>query len=511
MRFKNVKNSIKNVFISGIILSLFIITACGNDSGSDGGVNGPTYDPIDTSYAKTFSGGVAKNISEFNGKSIYALISFMPSDKRESDSGFVLNDPNERDWTLTTTAGKSMSFDNSASVKRLFSRYNVNLSRKTVFGTGQTDCDMKMRTKENKALAAKVKQFSRKTSGRFSKAPTGTITKDVTTWSNVIIPLWSPYHHINTTCRYISDHAYFFVDDRDTAAMSSYLSEYGTAFDAIYDKNHNKFGTESDVDGNGKVIIVFSSELELEDGLLGYFNPDDKYAVTTYDDSNEGDIFYMTTDSSFQGSVIKGTLAHEFQHMIYFDQHVSRGVTTSYAWLNEALSQAAEFYNGYTDNHNEWIDSYFNGGWYGLSLTYWSANNYGYGAIFIRYLIDQYGDTAIKNMCSTDKVGVEAVESATGEDFNTIFYNFTLALAMSGTGDTTDPKYNFTLDLMSIQATPRIRGGLMPSTDGPIVAGNGGTSWNYPYEVFFIDGSGTFSTMTLSGNEVIGTAFGLNQ
>lgn len=33
MRFRNVKNSFKSVLISGIILSLFIITACGSDSG----------------------------------------------------------------------------------------------------------------------------------------------------------------------------------------------------------------------------------------------------------------------------------------------------------------------------------------------------------------------------------------------------------------------------------------------------------------------------------------------
>ena len=81
---------------------------------------------------------------------------------------------------------------------------------------------------------------------------------------------------------------------------------------------------------------------------MGYFYSVDKYPKATYTQSNEGDIFYMTTDAGYQGDIVNGTLAHEFQHMIYFDQHYNRGVTSTYTWLNEALSQAAEYYTGYT-------------------------------------------------------------------------------------------------------------------------------------------------------------------
>ncbi|MCE5256178.1 MAG: hypothetical protein LLF89_04945, partial [Spirochaetaceae bacterium] len=233
----------------------------------------------------------------------------------------------------------------------------------------------------------------------------------------------------------------------------------------------------------------------------------DKYSSTTYSDSNEGDIFYMTTDTAYQGNIIKGTLAHEFQHMIYFDQHYNLGTTSSYTWLNEALSQAAEYYNGYTDNHLAWIESFLGNDWPGLSLTYWTSSNYGYGAIFIRYLIDQYGDTAIKNMCSTDKIGIAAVEAATGASFNTIFTNFTRALVMSGTGDSSDSRFNFTtLDLRSIQSTGR--GGLLPYTT-TLVAGNNYNGSLYPYEIAFNKWSGSFGTIKLTGTNFYGTAFGL--
>lgn len=489
------------LILCGMVL---IFTACGGGGGGDN----TNYAPIEP-----LGGGVAKNISKFNGKEIYAIISFQPSDKRESNVGFgPEDDSNEQDWTLTTTSNVAPSFIESGSVNNQCGRDSANLAKKRVFSLKQTLLDQKMREFENNILATTVPQFSKKLS-RIDAAAPATIAVG-TKWSGVNIVATESVNTINTTCQYVSEHAYFFVDDRDTVAISGYLDDYAVAFDAIYEVNHAKFGTENDVDGNGKVIIVFSQELS--GGLLGYFYAGDKFSSTIDGNqySNEGDIFYMTASASYQGDIIKGTLAHEFQHMIYFDQHYNRGVIFTYTWLNEALSQAAEYYNGYTDNHLAWIESflYHDGitdpGWMYLSLTHWTSDNYGYGALFIRYLIDQYGDNAIKKMCSTNKVGIAAVESSTGVNFNTIFNNFTRALVMSGTGDTDDPKYNFTtLDLQAVQ--PLGRGGLTSSI--VLNAGGGGTSWSYPYEIFFIKCSGNFRTMTLGGIDVVGTAFGLSQ
>jgi hypothetical protein len=48
---------------------------------------------------------------------------------------------------------------------------------------------------------------------------------------------------------------------------------------------------------------------------------------------------------------------------------------------------------------------------------------------------DRFYDEVIKNLCATRLVGVAAVESATGMNFNELFTDFTRALVMSGTGD----------------------------------------------------------------------------
>jgi len=441
-------------------------------------------------------GGGSVAVSQFNGKYIYTIVSPEPASKPEGSG----TPPSTYSYTISTVVG-SMAAPMTKELPFLIGA--PGRAKALHFGTQQMETDLRMRKAEQEALSSRALQLSKKPSGIDAAAPSPIVVG--TTWNGVYIVATGA--SISTTCSYVSGNAYFFVDNRDITAMESSLSSYGAAFDAIYAVNHTKFGTENDTDNNGKVIVVFSRELT--GGLLGYFWAVDKYPKTTYSQSNEGDIFYITTDTAYQGSVVDGTLAHEFQHMIYFDQHNNRGVTSTYTWLNEALSQAAEFYNNYTDNHEAWIWSFLDSDWStGLSLTYWTSLNYGYGAIFIRYLIDQFGDTAIKNMCSTDKVGITAVEAATGTDFNLIFNNFTRALVMSGTGDSVDPTYNFsTLNLQSVQ--PSGRGGLLIATSfsaGSMASGN-----LSPYSLAAAAWTGTLGTMDLSGTNLGGSAFGLKR
>jgi hypothetical protein len=445
-------------------------------------------------YAALSAGGAT--LAQFNGKYVYTIVAPQPAAKPEGSG----TPTTSYAFTLSSVAGSLPSPEPAASPAGALDRLPA-----VPYGGAQTELDLLLRETESKLLARKAKQLSKELPGIEAAAPYP-ISKG-TSWNGVYIYGTTP-STIDTTCRYISSHAYFFVDNRDIAAMEPLLAGYGASFDATYDVNRSKFGAENDVDANGKVIVVFSEEL-VALGYLGYFWAVDKFANDPSSNpySNEGDIFYVTTDAAYQGEVVNGTLAHEFQHMIYFDQHYNFGVTSTYAWLNEALSQAAEYYNNYVDNHEGWIFSFLYSGWSsGLSLTHWTSSNYGYGAIYIRYLIDQFGDAAIKNMCSTDKVGVAAVEFATGGNFNTIFNNFTRALLMSGTGDSADPKYNFaTLDLQAVQ--PYGRGGLRITASN--AAGSTVSGSLRAYSLAASGWTGTFGSMALSGTDVAGSAFGL--
>jgi hypothetical protein len=481
------KTSIGCFYKTLLIFSVFIF-ACGGEEKKD---NPPKVTNIDISKLNSYSNQ-------------YTMISAQPSAKPESNSAPTTT----YSFTLSSIAGSYIA----PSISHFeFAQENILTSKNTVYRSGQIICDNIMRQKENELLASGKPQLSKKSlTGIYRSAPSSIIVG--TPWNGVwILNSATTMTTINTTCRAITTHAYFFIDNNDTAAMSGYLSDYCTAFESIYTENHSKFGEENDVDSNTHVIIVFSSKLENISGLLGYFNSADKYAynATTNPYSNEGDIFYMTTASSYQGDTIEATLAHEFQHMIYFDEHVSRGVTNTYTWLNEALSQAAEYYNGYdssTSNHISWIKNYLTGDyWEGLSLTHWTDYNYGYGAVFIRYLIDQYGNSAIYNMCSTNKIGIAAVEAATGTDFNTIFNNFTISLVLSDVSSNSNPLYKFTsLDLETVQ--PNGRKGL--TTSYTASAGASADWWLYPYEIWFVHWSGTFKSMAVTGNEITSTPIG---
>lgn len=473
-------------FIIPLIVSSAFIGCGGGKKGSP---------PVVTQTIYDING---KTVDQLNGSAVYTMISSQPPDKPEGNG--TLSMP-KYTVTLTTTAAASSNYAAS----------NIFLKQLNSF-EGQAQVDSMMRAKENQILASG--RYSRSVS-RFNLSRIETpISVDTTKWDVKIYNFQTKLTKtVSTTCKYISKYAYFFVDN-DISTMNSLLAGYGTAFDAIYMKNHTIFGDETKTVGQEKIIIVFSRVLAETNGLLGFFNAEDKFSVTYYRDSNEGDIIYLTTASDMQ-KYIPATLAHEFQHMIYFDEHYRRGVTTSLIWLNEALSQAAEYYNGYDengDNHYLWIQRFLKKDWeYGLSLTYWSDYNYGYAALFIRYLIDQYGDPAIKNMCSTDKVGIAAVEAATGTDFNTIFLNFTRALVLSNTGITSDTRYNFKLplDLTAIQTTGRK--GLATSYN--YNAGDKLTGYLYPYTIFFAGWSGNFGSMTLTSDSrcgANGTVFGLN-
>lgn len=462
-----------------------------------GGGSHVSYPVSDSTSVFALNNGIAVDLAFFSRKKVHTLIASIPADKPE---GNQLYKGNLSSYQLITSA---LGNDNNLSESSVLSD-NIRrglLASQTVSGLEQAAKDMFLRHIENEILGRRLKQLPKSQSYLKSVPPEIQVG---TEWNNVYVNDVP----VNLTCRYISQFAYLFVDNRNVAQMEQYMADYGQAFDAIYIMMRSKFGSENDVDGNGKIIIVFSQELS--GGLLGYFYAVDKFPKIYFPNSNQGDIIYITTTSMYQGELVKATLAHEFQHMIYFDEHYNQGVYTMYTWLNEALSQAAEYYSGYTLLQQYRIREFLKGEYSGLSLTYWTDYNYGYCAIFIRYLIDQYQDQVIRKLCTTSKVGIAAVEEATGTDFNVIFANFARALVMSGTGDSTDEKYQFkTLDLKAIQAEGR--GGLISTVSN--INGNATYSDEIcPYGMAFYSLTSNVKTIKLNWKGSIqGVRFALNR
>lgn len=228
---------------------------------------------------------------------------------------------------------------------------------------------------------------------------------------------------ISATLRYKGSRAMVWV--KGSGFSTNQAAQLGQSFDStIYPLDVNLFGNPSDVDGNGRINILCYA---INDGqgtdggfASGYFDPDD---LTGASQANHAEVLYVDTSQVTDGNPLSGmetTLAHEFQHLINFNQRVlvdkhNEMVT----WLNEGLAMAAEqAYSGHVlqdriDYYN--LDSEIARG---LSLTQWSDSsdslgNYSLAYLFVQYLRIQSGQQAFviyKDLIHDPSSGYRAVQ-----------------------------------------------------------------------------------------------------
>lgn len=221
----------------------------------------------------------------------------------------------------------------------------------------------------------------------------------------------------------------------------------------IYNKMRNNFGYESDVDNNSKISILcydIIDNFDTTNGYTqGYFSPRDLYNV---ENSNKGEMFYIDTYPSMGTGNIKDisqvypVLAHEFQHMISYNNNVIKGNGKQMdTWLEEGLSLAAEqvYLNEarlnriYYYNRSRSIAN-------GHSLLYWDYNgdvlsNYSLSYLFMEYLRIQadQGNSIYKEIVDNPENNYKAVESVIKKyidpdmTFGKFMSNFRVALALN--------------------------------------------------------------------------------
>ncbi|MGH7619819.1 MAG: hypothetical protein ACREPM_21610 [Gemmatimonadaceae bacterium] len=144
---------------------------------------------------------------------------------------------------------------------------------------------------------------------------------------------------------------------------------FATMFDTLINPlDVQNFGQPSDIDGNGKVIIFFTKEVNAltpktgAGGVIGgFFFERDLFPLATQNGldgcagSNFAEMFYMlvpdslsvysiSQPKSYVSRVTPGTLAHEYQHLINASRRIYVNNANSFedTWLNEGLSHVAE-------------------------------------------------------------------------------------------------------------------------------------------------------------------------
>jgi hypothetical protein len=306
---------------------------------------------------------------------------------------------------------------------------------------------------------------------------------------------------------------------------------------------------------DSKIHAFILNEGSLGAGVGGYFTPFNyvpqaayncfigtyptgggpAYTAQTIPHSNEAPMIYIGWNTSSSTSVLYNTdedlvrsTSHEMQHLINYVDHVLlNDVRYEDSWINEGLSMLSQDFalNRKFGIAHDVDDAFYYAQQYLLApqnfsvtaftgmdstSTSWKYNCNGcYGAeyLFQRYLYDRFGgDTYLSKMLGAN-YSYANLQQATGVDPHVLISDFAIALAASGTGKTTDPRFGFTtLSLptpyadqfgrMFAAGAPQIVSGLQPSPS--------------PYLGSFVYYSLTPSAngQTLSGKD-LGGGFGL--
>ena len=242
----------------------------------------------------------------------------------------------------------------------------------------------------------------------------------------------------------ISAKAYFYADKNwwETLDFSG-QSRVRTALDSLSDEFDERiypvltqtFGLEwsPGIDKDYRIVILIHP---MKEGSGGYFNGGDEYSKLENPRSNEKEMLYLNSDY-IESSLAKSFLAHEFVHLISFNQKERIEKVSEEIWLNEARAEYAPTLLGYDNyyeisNLKERVKIFLKNP--SDSITEWNYDRLDYGALnlFTQYLVDHYGSGILSQSLKTDKTGIESInyvlkENKIDKDFSQIFTDWTIA------------------------------------------------------------------------------------
>ena len=204
------------------------------------------------------------------------------------------------------------------------------------------------------------------------------------------------------TCRFVGENAYIFVQDNlwDVVVVQPSIDRLGEVFDratpadstrGIYDMATEAFGPAPDVDGDRR-IFIFIIDMP-DDRIVGYFDP---RIATHVDPGLRKDAVYLDGyHLNSNPKLVRGTLAHEFQHLIHWGHDEDEEI-----WIDEGLSGYAEELVGFAETDPQMVPRFLDAP--DLDLTAWpfstsaSIPHYGATYLFASFLRERYGPEMIR-------------------------------------------------------------------------------------------------------------------
>jgi hypothetical protein len=220
-----------------------------------------------------------------------------------------------------------------------------------------------------------------------------------------------------------SDSAEVYVEDGQPVSAATAQAIADEFDDSIYEMVRTRFGPETDVDDNGRVILLL---LDIQDGfsgsggyVAGYFHSVHMYDESTFSNSNEAEMLFLDTYPADAGTTgFYTTVAHEMQHLVNWVNNPTQDI-----WINEGLSSAAEYL--YEGAHQQDRISYYKFAgdislrygnnffvWYGA----WEASGFSLANYATVYLFFQW----LRIHASNDAGIYQAIFSSPHSDFQAV-------------------------------------------------------------------------------------------
>jgi immune inhibitor A len=219
---------------------------------------------------------------------------------------------------------------------------------------------------------------------------------------------------VNATLEYLTDHAYFWVEDGVDFKQDEAQALIDSFETKIYPTDREFFGSEwtPGVDDDPHIYILYAHGLG--GNIAGYFSSADEYHPDAHEYSNAHEMFVFNADNTpLSDEYTYGVLAHEFQHMIHWKK--DRNETS---WINEGASELAVFLNGYYSGGADW--SFVSNP--DLQLNDWADNNspdfgshYGASFLFMAYFLDRFGEQATQTLINHAANGMDSVDQTLQE------------------------------------------------------------------------------------------------
>ena len=226
---------------------------------------------------------------------------------------------------------------------------------------------------------------------------------------------------IPVTLEYVGIHSYFYVDDlylnslnfREQAIFNQQIIASAQEFDNnIYPKETAFWGSEANpgIDNDPKITVLLEN---LVPGTGGYFDSVNGYSTSQADNSNQREMITANV-LSLNTNNLKIFLAHEFQHLISFNQKELLRNVSEDTWLNELRSQYAITVAGYNDNFQNsdllqriqtFLDNPTD------SLTEWPNTNLDYASVtlFGQYLVDRFSQSILQDTLHSSLIGIDSI------------------------------------------------------------------------------------------------------